>query len=173
MLVHEFGWVDWKGVRVLKTPDALMLQQELIHETQPEVIVETGTKFGGSACFYADLHVEVVSIDVACPKPPTPHFLVTYLTGYSTSPQVLFDVDRLTRGKRTMVVLDSDHSYENVLAELDVYSGYVSEGCYLVVEDLDQGGPRQALAEWLPDHPEFERLDFGWAAEHGYLWRCS
>jgi cephalosporin hydroxylase len=171
---RPFGWVDWKGVRVLKTPDALMLQQELIHETQPEIIVETGTKFGGSAVFYADLHVEVVSIDVACPKPPAPHFLVTYLTGFSTDLGILFRVGELSRDRRTMVVLDSDHSYENVLQELEAYHGFVTPGCYLVVEDLDQGGPQEALDEWLPGHPEFRVALFpGRAPEHGYLYRCS
>jgi cephalosporin hydroxylase len=167
--VDEFGWVHWKGVRVLKRPAALFKAAELIYKSKPDIIVETGTKFGGSACFYADCaDVEVVSVDVACPKPPKKHFLVTYLTGFSTSPSVLFFVEQQIAGKRVMVVLDSDHSKENVRAELEAYADMVSIGCYLIVEDLDQGGPREALNEWLPGHPDF-RLEL--ETEHGYLVR--
>src|SRR3972149_1286375 len=103
----DYGWVYWKGGQVLKKPVDLLYQQELIWKSKPDLVVETGTKYGGSATFYADLGVEVVSVDVACPKPPKPHFLVTYLTGFSTAPEVLFFVEQKAVGKRVMVVLDS------------------------------------------------------------------
>lgn len=172
MPLRDFGWFDWKGVRVLKKPEALMFVQELIYETAPDLVVETGTKFGGSATFYADLGPDVISVDVACPKPPAPHDKVTYLTGFSTAPNVLFNINVAAAGKRVMVVLDSDHSKENVLAELEAYAWMVSPGCFLVVEDLDQGGPQEALDEWLPKHPEFHIL-LGAPVEHGYLRRWN
>ena len=65
-----------------------------------------------------------------------------------------------------MVVLDSAHDKPHVLRELDVWAQFVTPGCYLVVEDTnlnghpvpgwDDGGPMEALDEWLPQHPEFE-----------------
>lgn len=169
----DYGWIYWKGTKVLKTPAALFVQQELIWESKPDIIVETGTKYGGSACFYADLGVEVVSVDVAFPKPPTPHFLVQYVIGYSTEPATLFKVEQAIGDKRCMVVLDSDHSRQNVSAELDLYAGYVTPGCYLIVEDLNQGGPQEALDEWSPAHPEFKWVERPAAPEHGYLLRWT
>lgn len=173
------GWpsagVRWKGVRVLKQPFDLFVQQEIIWATKPDVIVETGTKYGGSAHFYADLGVEVHSVDVACPKPPPSHFLIDYYNGFSTDLQVLYRIGEAVRDRRVMVVLDSDHSRETVLAELAVYAPLVSPGCYLIVEDTALGGPQEALDEWLPAHPEFQVNTTVASVEHagGYLLRCS
>ena len=140
---------------------------EIIHETRPDIIVETGTWKGGSAVFYADLGVEVVSVDLA-PASATPEYPgVTYLRGYSTSDLNLYRVTQAVQDKRVMVSLDSAHDKANVLAELEAYAPFVSEGCYLIVEDTalgtwltgtihdDGDGPADALNEWLPDHPEF------------------
>lgn len=156
----------WKGCQILKYPGDLFVAQEIIHDTQPDIIIETGTWKGGSANFYADLGVEVHSIDVAPPKAPKPHDLVTYHTGFSTSPTVRYFVEQAIVGKRVMVILDSDHHKQTVLDELEIYAPMVTPGCYLIVEDTNLGrsiwfeefggdGPADALDEWLPDHPEF------------------
>lgn len=174
------GWptsgVSWRGIHVLKQPVDLWLQQEIIWNTKPELIVETGSKYGGSANFYADLGVEVHSVDVAPPKTPVPHFLVTYYRGFSSNPTVHFKIVEACRDRRVMVVLDSDHSRETVLTELGLYAPLVTPGCYLIVEDTALGGPAEALAEWLPEHPEF-RVDESITAsrEHagGYLIRWT
>jgi cephalosporin hydroxylase len=167
--------VRWKGVDVLKQPVDLILQQEIIWDTKPDVLVETGSKYGGSACFYADLGVEVHSVDVAPPKTPQAHPLVTYYRGYSTNPTVLYHIGRACEGRRVMVVLDSDHSRETVLDELGLYAPLVSEGCYLVVEDTALGGPQEALAEWLPGQPFRVDTSISASVEHqgGYLIRWS
>lgn len=149
--------VSWKGRDLLKVPTDIWTLQEVIADTKPEVVVETGTKWGGSAFFFGDLGVEVHSIDVAPPKTPYPHPNVTYHTGYSTSPRNLAIIGQVVEGRRTMVVLDSDHSKENVLAELDAFAPMVTPGCYLICEDTYlPDGPGDALAEWLPQHPEFQ-----------------
>lgn len=157
----------WKGVQILKFPSDLFVAQEIIWETKPDVIIETGTFHGGSACFYGDLGVEVHSVDLAPPKPPPPHPNVTYHRGYSTSPSNVYFIGEAVRDKRVMVILDSDHHKANVLAELEAYGPMVSSGCYLICEDTNLGrsiwleefggdGPGDALDEWLPDHPEFQ-----------------
>lgn len=162
----EQRYTFWKGVRTIKYPCDMWVFQEIIHETRPDVILETGSAHGGSAHFYADLGVEVHSVDVAPPKAPAPHPLVTYYRGFSTDPRILYYMEEAARGRRVMVFLDSNHSKENVLAELDVYARFVTTGCYLIVEDTHlgkttmlveypDGGPGHALDEWLPNHPEF------------------
>ena len=148
--------VAWKGRDMLKVPTDIWSLQEVIFDTQPEVLIETGSKWGGSAFFFGDLGVEVHSIDVAPPKTPYPHPNVTYYTGYSISPRNLAMIGQAVEGRRTMVVLDSDHAKDNVLAELDAYGPMVTPGCYLICEDTYLPyGPGDALAEWLPNHPEF------------------
>jgi cephalosporin hydroxylase len=75
------------------------------------------------------------------------------------------EVRRRAAGRRTMVILDSDHSAAHVSAELDAYRELVSPGCYLIVEDTnvnghpvftDHGpGPMEAIDAFLPSAPEF------------------
>lgn len=165
--------VRWKGVDVLKQPGDLILQQELIWDTQPDVVVETGSKFGGSACFYGDLGVQVHSVDVAPPKTPAAHPSVTYYRGFSTDPRIVYQITRACEDRRVMVVLDSDHSKQTVLDELRVYAPMVTPGCYLIVEDTALGGPQEALDEWLPGQP-FRILPVS-GTEHpgGYLLRWN
>lgn len=160
------SFAHWRGIEVLKHPNDLISIQEVIWETKPDVLIETGTWKGGSAVFYADLGVEVHSVDKA-PAAATPEYPgVFYYRGESTLPRNVYRIAEAVRGRRIMVSLDSDHSKANVLAELEVYAPFVSLGCYLIVEDTalgtwltgtenDGDGPADALAEWLPDHPEF------------------
>jgi cephalosporin hydroxylase len=111
---------------------------------------------------------QIITIDVdAMPDMPQ-HKRITYLSGSSISNQVVEKVRELTKDKNTvMVILDSDHSKDHVLKELELYNGFVTKDSYLVVEDSNlnghpvysgfgQGpGPMEALEEFLPKHPEF------------------
>ena len=169
---HErwHGNTFWHGVSVQKVPSDLWVFQEIVFETRPELIVETGTMHGGSALFFA--HVldglgdgRVVTIDTTHRDGRPQHPRIDYVTASSTEPRVVARVTSEAAGKRTMVILDSDHSREHVLAELGAYAGIVTPGCYLIVEDTDINGhpinpefgpgPWEALAEFLPD-PRFE-----------------
>jgi cephalosporin hydroxylase len=161
----------WLGTQALKNPLDLWVYQEIMAETRPELIVETGTWRGGSALYLASVcdllgEGEIVSIDVAPMRDDYPqHPRITYLAGRSsTDPDVLAEVSARAAGRRTLVILDSDHSQAHVEAELAAYAPLVPVGCYLVVEDSNIGrirkdlmpGPLQAVETFLARTDEFE-----------------
>jgi len=136
----------WLGHAVLKCPLDLWLYQEMIHEIRPDVIVETGTAYGGSALFLASMcdlvgHGRVVTIDLD-PKPGLPvHPRIRYRAGSSTARETIdYVAGEVAGADRVMVLLDSDHSKAHVLAELDAYAPFVTRGSYLVVEDTNLNG---------------------------------
>jgi cephalosporin hydroxylase len=144
----ERTWLDtyWRGVRVYKYPSDLWVYQEILWETRPDLIVECGTAEGGSAFFLASLceilgRGEVVTIDIDARRDRPVHERITYLTGSSLSPEILATVRAVAARKSTvMVLLDSDHRKDHVLAELREYSPLVTLGSYLVVEDTNVNG---------------------------------
>lgn len=145
--VHGRGTLDaaWLGARALKCPLDLWTYQEILTETRPDLIIETGTHAGGSGLFLASIcellgNGRVISIDtVAQPDRPS-HPRLTYVAASSTSPDTVTRVTREAAVGRVMVILDSDHSRDHVLAELDVFADLVTPGCYLVVEDTVVNG---------------------------------
>lgn len=175
----------YRGTQVLKCPLDLWVMQEIFHEVRPDAVIETGTFKGGSALYYADLlediHEDgpfVISIDVEeYPDRPAADGL-TYIKGSSTDPAVLAEVRRLlfdswnrTSYKQSeaaiLVVLDSDHSYDHVLAELRAWSPLVSVGSYLVCEDTNTPGPAEAVKDFLAS-PEGRGFDVDRSRErHG------
>jgi cephalosporin hydroxylase len=161
----------WLGVQALRNPLDLWVYQEIIVETRPELVVETGTYRGGSALYLASMcdllgAGEVVSIDIESMRDDYPqHPRITYLAGRSsTDPAVLAEVQERAQGRRTLVVLDSDHSQAHVEAELAAYAPLVPIGCYVIVEDSNIGrirkdlmpGPLQAIEAFLAKTDEFE-----------------
>lgn len=159
-----FKETSWNGFPVYKCPFDLWKYQEIIFDTKPDVIIETGTNLGGSALFFADLfdligNGEVFTIDIQHPDGLPVHERISYITGSSTDEGIVGDLRVACKGKRVMVVLDSDHSRDHVLNELKMLSGLVTEGCYLIVEDTNVNGhpvakshgpgPHEALQEFL------------------------
>lgn len=127
------------GVRGWKMADDLLRYKYAIDRSNPDVIVETGTKWGGTALWFSHHVPEVITIDiderlstVARAKSTSN---IRYLIGNSTSVGVIRRVRELTVGKRVMVSLDSNHIAHHVAQEIDAYGRLVSPGCYLVVED--------------------------------------
>jgi cephalosporin hydroxylase len=171
---HAGGtWTDttWFGVPTLKCPSDLWVYQELIHELAPDLIVETGTADGGSGLFLATLceakgRGAVVSVDIEA-RPGRPHHnRLTYVTGSSTDPAVVERLAERASGAQTvLVVLDSDHSHDHVLAELRAYAWLVTPGSYLVVEDTNINGhpvyqhfgpgPMEAVEDFLKENDAF------------------
>jgi cephalosporin hydroxylase len=170
---HTWMNTYWRGVPVWKCPLDLWIYQEIIYETKPDVIVEAGTKAGGSAYFFASLlelmqHGRVLTIDIEDQPEKPLHERITYLKGSSTSQETIQTVRSLIRDReRVMVSLDSDHTKAHVLAEMRAYADLVTVGNYLVVEDTNLNGhpvwpefgpgPKEAVEEFLQENSHFVR----------------
>ena len=167
--------ISWEGVPLLKNPLDMWMYQQIIFETSPDLIVETGSFRGASALYFGrvlDLlgGGRVVSIDVNPVTNPPAHPRVEFLTGSSVDPEMLDHVSGIVESSsRVMVVLDSDHSKDHVLKELLAYEDFVTAGCYLVVEDTNVNGhpvvasfgpgPMEAVTEFLAGREHRWRAD--------------
>ncbi len=146
----------WFGVPAWKCPLDLWVMQEILAETRPDVIVECGTALGGSAMFFASLcrlagKGRVISIDVKDPVGLPSHPLVEYIQGSSIDPDTRERVlAKIAPNERVMLVLDSLHNEDHVRAELELWSGLVSPGCYCVVEDTNING-HPVFTDYEPD----------------------
>jgi cephalosporin hydroxylase len=162
----------WLGVPLQKCPFDLWVYQELLHELRPAVIVECGTAYGGSALFLASLcdllgEGEIVTIDIEEYADRSVHDRITYLSGSSTDPAIVETVrDRVKGRSPVLVLLDSNHERDHVLAELRLYGPLVTPGSYLVVEDSNVNGnpvlpdfgpgPAEAIEAFLAESDDFE-----------------
>jgi cephalosporin hydroxylase len=162
------------GVPAEKLPLDAWIVQEIIFETRPSVLIETGVRRGGSALFYAHMfdllgEGQVLGVDINLSlvyDEVRNHPRVTLIEGDSTSDEFVALARRVASGGPAMLVLDSDHAAGHVRAELDALADLVSESCYIIVEDTNlrthptlwvpDPGPLKAIREWLPLHPEFE-----------------
>lgn len=177
-LVYQFdlqSQVTWMGRSIVKWPSDMIVAQEILWETRPELIVETGVFHGTSALFYAQLmdlmgiDGKVVSVDITYdpdfdyPKHPKVEFL---LGKSSIDPEVVKLIQAEAHGHRTMVILDSNHACDHVLQEMRIYHRLVSQGCYMIVEDtnvngypampLHGPGPMEAIKAFQPSNHGFE-----------------
>jgi cephalosporin hydroxylase len=181
-LKYVYGF-SWLGRPIIQLPEDLIRIQEAVYRIRPEVIVETGVAHGGSLVFYASLcramgRGRVIGVDVEI----RPHNraaieahelfeLIELIEGDSIAPDVIERVRRSV-GDATpvLVVLDSNHTKEHVLAELEAYGPLVTPGSYVVAADgiMEQvvgaprtqpdwswNNPRAAAAEFVGAHPEF------------------
>ena len=189
------------GRPVIQYPQDIVAIQELIWLIKPEFIIETGIAHGGSLILSAsmlsllDYCDAVNSGDILDPRKPRRRVLgididirahnrvaieehpmahrIDMIQGSSIAPRVVAEVHRrATEYERIMVILDSNHTHEHVLAELDAYASLVSVGSYCVVfdtviEDLPEGmypdrpwdvgnNPKTAVKEFLARTPDFE-----------------
>ncbi len=137
---------------MLKLSEDLDRYRAIIEATKPEVIVETGTRTGASARWFAELGVDVITVDVdldhLLPYTKQPgDGVVWYHRGDAADPDMAAQVAEKVAGRRCMVVLDSDHSAAHVSREIALYGPLVTPGCYLVVEDGIFGHAPQALRD--------------------------
>jgi cephalosporin hydroxylase len=146
---HDYAYLwRWWGVPIIQMPADVMATQEVVFAAQPDVIIETGVARGGSVLFMACLlqlldKGKVIGVDIdirahnrdSIERHPMAKRVVL-IEGPSTDPATLTKVrEQIPPGAAVMVVLDSDHSRDHVLAELRAYGPMVTEGQYLVVAD--------------------------------------
>ncbi len=185
--MYNFSWL---GRPIIQIPIDIMAMQEIIFEVKPDLIIETGIAHGGSLIFYASMlelvaacggpQSEVLGIDIDIRahnrKAIEEHPMfkrITMIEGSSISPEIITQVHEKAKDKkRIMVLLDSNHTHDHVLAELNTYAPLTSMGSYCVVfdtivEDLPVelfpdrpwgpgNNPKTAVREYLKNHPEFE-----------------
>ena len=202
-----FSWFHdnnvWKnmhyhGIRTLKLPSDMWNYQEIIFERGISYVIETGTRHGGSALFFADTLIArqapgfVVSVDVdPGSNQVRQHEKIKFLIGDSGSKEMaetIFSHLPEDRGPIFMI-LDSDHSRTHVYRELEALVPLLRSGDYLIVEDscvnghpvrpLFGPGPWEAVTEFVSQYPsmlihdgERERKFGATAAPMGYYIRA-
>lgn len=140
---------SWMGRPIIQYPQDMLAMQEIIWAVRPDLIVETGIAHGGSLVYYASMLellgngglVLGIEIDIRphnrqaiLAHPMSRH--IRMIEGSSIDPVVVEQVAEIARGRtRVLVTLDSNHTHEHVLRELELYSPLVTEGSYLVVFD--------------------------------------
>lgn len=147
--VGAFG--DWHSADLWKHNDDLRRYDQIIRDTQPDVIIETGTNTGASASWMASattVHPLVITIDIDGGRwnRANQHGIIRLNGLDSVGPTTIEEITRRIQvhgAKRVMVSLDSDHSAEHVRREIELYAPLVTPGCYLVVED--------GILAWLRD----------------------
>lgn len=182
----------WMGRPIIQIPQDIVNLQEIIMTVKPDLIIETGIAHGGSLILSSSMlelldscepiagcKREVVGIDIDIREhnrkaieehPMYKH--ITMLEGSSIAPEIVQKVHEIAKNHtKIMVLLDSCHSHEHVLAELNCYASLVSVGSYVVVydtivefQDRDYpdrpwgkgNNPYTAVQEFLKQHPEFK-----------------
>lgn len=162
---------SWMGRPIIQYSQDIIAMQELVHTTQPDLIIETGIAHGGSLIFYASLlelnalcgcqqnfHVLGIDIDIRAHNREAiethPIFRRGHITMFEGSSIETAMVERVQKFaapyKRIMVLLDSNHTHDHVLAELEAYAPLVATGSYCVVFDTVV---ENMQADSFPDRP--------------------
>lgn len=146
---HDYTYMwSWMGVPIIQSPDDICAMQEIIWETRPQVIVETGVARGGSILFSAAMlqllgEGKVVGVDIeirphnrdSIESHPLAH-RVELIEADAVADATLKQVKQsIGDAERVMVVLDSNHTHDHVLAELRAYAPLVTPGQSLIVAD--------------------------------------
>ena len=181
---YSYGF-SWLGRPIIQMPDDMIRIQEVITQVKPNLIIETGVAHGGSLVYYASLlrllhrgcgalvigvdreirEVNRIAIAEARALYRLPlHTIEGDSVAASTIEKVdeIIDPDAWVIPPKCLVVLDSNHSYQHVLAEMRAYAKYVSIGSYMVVSD-------GIIEEWSEDNPARAARDY--VAENSDRWK--
>ena len=172
---YSYGF-NWLGVPIIQFPTDLVAFQEIVFDSKPSLIIECGVARGGSAIFWASMqHIcgiapHVIGIDIDIRPHATKAIKeskysagVTLIEGSSIEESTLLKVKSLAEGQESiMLVLDSNHTHEHVLVELEMYANLVTNGCYLLVLDtVIENLPRDNSRPWGPGgSPQTAVLEF-------------
>jgi len=139
---------SWLGRPIIQYPQDIIAIQEIIWDVKPDLIIETGIAHGGGLIFYASMlellgKGEVLGIDVDIRKYNKREIerhkmfkRIKMIEGSSTNENIINQVSKIVKKhKQIMVCLDSLHTHEHVLKELNLYSQFITQGSYLVVFD--------------------------------------
>lgn len=145
----------WHGYRAMKNPYDAWMYQEIIHRRKPELIIETGTAYGGGALFLSEAtDAPVYTIDKEIyhqeRRPQTGR--IHYLMGDSADPIL---INTIPKGS-AMVILDCQRHPEHLTKTLELYAPLIGQEQYLIVEDTwAHEGIFNVIAEFLRIHTEF------------------
>jgi cephalosporin hydroxylase len=175
--VESLWGSQWLGIPTAQNPNDAWIIQEIISEVTPDYIVEAGTARGGSAVLWATIlrHVnpdgKVITIDIEdssaeAKKLDISQRMITFMLGSSTNPKIVAEISERVKGKKTLVILDSDHHKEHVLNEMKSYGPLVNVGGYLIVQDSNINGhpvyptfgpgPMEAIDAFLASNSDFQ-----------------
>ena len=172
---------DWLGVPIIQMPEDLIIFQEIVYKTQPDLIVETGVARGGSIIFWASIQKlcgitgKVLGVDIDIRQHARNAInqsnfkdQIYLVEGGSVEEKVVDQVKKyVSQHKKIMVVLDSNHTHEHVLSELEIYSNFVTKDCFMlvldtVIDDLNidpdrpwgpGSSPKSAVKEFMLKNP--------------------
>jgi cephalosporin hydroxylase len=179
----KVGWNEkypytfsWFGRPIIQLPEDIIRIQEVIYKVKPDVIIETGVAHGGSLIFYASLckaigKGRVIGIDIEIKsnnrKAIESHELFSYITlieGSSTDLKIVEQVKGLIKqGEKVLVILDSCHTKQHVLNEIDAYHNLVTVGSYIFATDgimKDLFDVPRGSSEWVEDNPTSAAVEF-------------
>jgi len=165
------------GIPTQQFPTDLWMIQEIITQLKPDLIIETGTYHGGSTLFFADIldrineRGRVITVDIDPKIEKASAFAafrnrVQVIKGDSVSPEVIGEIAQHVGSGTVLVTLDSLHTKEHVLKEINLYSQFVTPGSYLIVQDTNINGhpvypafgpgPMEAVEEFLKNNRDYE-----------------
>lgn len=191
-LKHDYNYYySWLGVPIIQYPNDLIAIQEIIWKTEPDIIIETGVAHGGSLIFYSSIlqimkstsiskkQKRVIGVEIDFrrhnEKRLESHPLyknIQILKGSSIDYKIFLKLKKITKGKKILVILDSNHTHDHVLEELRLYSKLIKKNEYIIVldtgvEDLPNkyfqskswgrgNNPKTAVHEFLKENKNFK-----------------
>jgi cephalosporin hydroxylase len=190
--VYGFSWL---GRPIIQLPEDLIRIQEVIYEIKPDIIVETGVAHGGSLIYYASIcksmgRGRVIGVDIEI-RPQNKNAIknhelnefITLIEGNSIDTETISKVKSQIRSDETvLVILDSNHSKNHVLAELHGYADIVSPNSYIIAcdgimhsvegamrtdEDWSWNNPISAIQEFLTANNKFKVTEPTWPFNEG------